>query len=808
MRRKIGKNYEVVVSVLLMMLMISSVLAYANVGEYKQDLQNNEMNLIDNKEIVSVTIPVGSYDIRINEDGHEVVAEGFGRLLVPGKPNLPSKIAAVAIPPGTKVVDVTYTTSDGVILPGAYDISPARLPRVIGEENPIIYEKDKQRYNENYESVYGNNEFYPSEAVEFVRSAGYRKYNLVDVRVNPFSYRPISDQLIYYPEITINVNYKYSNNRFDVVRDNIDGAEQIAEEFILNYNQAQQWYPKIKQMEKDLYDFVIITLDSLTSSVVPLVNWEVSKGRTVEVVTTSWIDSNYAGYDLAEKTRNFLRDKYPSSEWGIEDVLIVGHYDDVPMRRCWQDVGYGMPETDYYYAELSLPDDESWDDDKDHRWGESSDSIDFYTEINVGRIPWSDPSTVLSICEKSIAYEQNDDPSYKKNILLLGGFFWNNEPPYYIPVTDNAVLMETKVDQPWFSDWTMTRMYEKNTDCWSSYDCDYPLLHSNVMSVWPSGTFAFVNWAGHGSPVSTHIRGLGSPAFIEADDCPSLNDEYPAIIFADACSNSDTDYLNIGQAMMQQGSIGFLGSTKVAYGCPGWSDPYDGSTQSLDYFFTTYVTSGECTIGAAHQKALRDMYTNGLFSAVYYEMFEWGALWGNPDLEMFLPPLKMSFPDGLPEYIDPFIPTTITVKITEVSDTYIPDSGMLHYRFDGGTFQTTTMTHVSENLYEVTLPGASCGRLPEFYFSAESTSSGEVYNPIDSPASFYSAFIGEHIILYNEDFETDTGWTVENSPGLIDGPWERGDPVGGGDRGDPPTDFDGSGQCYLTDNVDDDFRCR
>jgi hypothetical protein len=344
-----------VVLILMSALMAGSIVAHAEDG------------------VVRVSVPIGTYDIRPAQPGQEVYVENFGRLLVPGKPNLPSKIFAVAIPPGAEVAGVTFDMGEGIVLPGTYDIAPSRLPRVIGEENPQLYARDLEMYEANFNSVYTSDEPYPASVGEIVRTAGFRKYNLVDVRITPFSYRPLSGELTYHPEVTVHVSYTFPKgfSAEDVMIDNLARKERIAEEIILNFDQARSWYPDVTGA-KESFDFVIITLDALTFSVIPLVDWETSKGRSVNVVTTSWVNSNYAGYDLAERMRNFLRDKYPSGEWGIEDVLLVGDYDDVPMRRTEQDVGYGKPETDLYYAELSLPDDQSWDADQDHRWGEHS----------------------------------------------------------------------------------------------------------------------------------------------------------------------------------------------------------------------------------------------------------------------------------------------------------------------------------------------------------------------------------------------------------------------------------------------------
>jgi len=163
------------------------------------------------------------------------------------------------------------------------------------------------------------------------------------------------------------------------------------------------------------------------------------------------------------------------------------------------------------------------------------------------------------------------------------------------------------------------------------------------------------------------------------------------------------------------------------------------------------------------------------------------------------PPLRILFPEGLPEYVDPGVETPLTVQIVNGAEDYVPGSGLLNYRYDEGSFLTSPLTLLGGDLYEATLPPASCDDVPEYYFSADGDAGSTVFSPPDAPDTTYSAVVGEPVTLFADDFETDQGWTV-GSPqdDATTGIWNRMDPQG--TAAQPEDDHTPDGTiCWVTD---------
>ncbi len=160
------------------------------------------------------------------------------------------------------------------------------------------------------------------------------------------------------------------------------------------------------------------------------------------------------------------------------------------------------------------------------------------------------------------------------------------------------------------------------------------------------------------------------------------------------------------------------------------------------------------------------------------------------------------FPQGLPQVLEADTATALAVTMTPITAPLVPGTGALRSRIGGaGPYASSPLAPAGGNLYTGTLPAAPCGETVQFYVEVETSGGGIHRSPSDAPQSVYLASSFEIDVAFADDFETNLGWTVANQA-LTDGPWDRGVPIPQStcDRGNPDSDADGSGQCYLTDN--------
>ena len=596
---------------------------YANASSRPED---NNGGRIGSTGQIMVTLNAGQYEIKPMGEYIDIVMEDFGSILNPGEPKLPARTFLVGVPPGAKVTSVSLISESHKDIPGTYRIVPA--PPFASSGEPPKWGEDRE--------IYSSEEPYPQNVFEYLGMTQMRKYSIAMIRFCPVVYSPSTGKLVLYERITLKVEYQIVEKVPDeLLADAV--MNDVASRNIVNYPAvAPQYAPPPMAPSAPSYDYVIITTESLESSVSSLVTWKESIGYSVKVVNTTWISSQYSGADLPEEIRNFLNDTY--AEWGIEYVLIVGSHSAIPMRVCSPQPGGGsLTPTDYYYADLTG----DWDSDDDGYYGEyGEDNVDFTPEVYVGRIPTDDAGKVSSICDKTKNFEQTENTGWKRKALMLGAISnYENEDNKGYGKTDGATLTyEMRTDILDLHSYTYERMNEQGGRAQKSvYPYEHPLSHTNVMNGsygWPSG-YGIVNWWAHGSysaayrKVWTSDDGDGVPEsgemswyyFIINTDNSALDDSKPAIVFSCACANSDPDYSNnLGKSLLEQGAVAFVGATNISWYSVGWQDESWGGNAAIDYYFFHYLINHD-------QKSGKALYNSKVYYRDNFGWDNWGYCW-------------------------------------------------------------------------------------------------------------------------------------------------------------------------------------
>lgn len=153
----------------------------------------------------------------------------------------------------------------------------------------------------------------------------------------------------------------------------------------------------------------------------------------------------------------------------------------------------------------------------------------------------------------------------------------------------------------------------------------------------------------------------------------------------------------------------------------------------------------------------------------------------------------------LPTLIAPAGGDTVLVMVDDSDFPVLPATATLQVD-KGKGFQPQPMEHLGENVFRAVFPAVDCGHVARYYFSIDGEDGDLFTSPDNAPTDAYNVISASDAgpTVFDDDFEADLNWTVTGN--ATTGQWERGLPAGGGNRGDPPADADGSGFCYLTGN--------
>ena len=296
---------------------------------------------------------------------------------------------------------------------------------------------------------------------------------------------------------------------------------------------------------------LIITNADMLSAFESYAAFKTKSGTYTEVVTVESIATGYTGDSLQIKIRNCIRTYYDTKQ--TEWVILGG---DIGIIPPMYPVAMLTPVlSDLYYSNLDF----DWNENGDSIFGRTQifgDTVDYVSEVYLGRIPCSNTSEANAVINKLLSYQgSSGDTTYQTTAVINGtDIFGNNMGELQPLVSALAALVP--------SNFTTTEYYQSASGPVKQSIEAGPGIFINVSQAQYSGNF-LTNFSN-----DPWIRDAIEHTFIESISNPGKFGVYLNL----TCNNND---LATAEAVSRKYMLNPNGGGVAYLGTTGFSFPLD-----------------------------------------------------------------------------------------------------------------------------------------------------------------------------------------------------------------------------------------
>ena len=355
---------------------------------------------------VDLAIPVDPSAVSVDFVGPYARVTMRGATVINGEglPSLPVLPVTVALPTGTLARSLEIVDATWVPLRGRFDVMPN------GPALPFSVEHQVRPVRPD-PHIYDRNGYFPFQTVELSGSGPILGIPVADLRLYPVRWNPMDGDLEVLSSISVRLTCESDPAATTIQRRSAESEQRsmdMVRAIVANPDGVSPSGAQIVASRDLAYgEYVIITHPDFQAAMQELADWKTSKGVPTNVYTTTWIQSQYSGFDLQQMMRSFLID---CREQGVEYVLIAGDDDKVAARDAQLNAG-GYVEAapcDLYFADNNdtAPLADHWDSNNNHIWGEFGvDQMDYHPDFWVGRASVQTTADAALFVDKVLIYE-------------------------------------------------------------------------------------------------------------------------------------------------------------------------------------------------------------------------------------------------------------------------------------------------------------------------------------------------------------------------------------------------------------------